>query len=47
MYRKGNILARTISGVVTPAGFADVFLRLLSGNFGVGLALITWTYLRN
>jgi len=26
---------------------ADVFVILFNGNFGVGLALVTQTYLRN
>jgi hypothetical protein len=47
MYRRGNILARTISGMFARAGFGAVFVNLFSSNFVVGLALIIQTYLRN
>jgi hypothetical protein len=47
MYRRGNILATTISGIFGRAGFGAVFVTLFSSNFVVGLALIIQPYLRN
>jgi hypothetical protein len=47
MYRRADILARTISGMFAGAVFSAVFVTPFSSNFVVGLALIIPTYLRN
>jgi hypothetical protein len=47
MYRRGNILARTISGMFAGAGFGAAFVTLFISNFVVDPALIIQTYLRN
>jgi hypothetical protein len=40
MYWKGNILARTISGMVVRAGFGAASVTLFISDFVVGFALI-------
>jgi hypothetical protein len=47
MYRRRNILARTISAFFARAFFWKAFVTRLGNKFAIGVALITWTYLRN
>jgi hypothetical protein len=42
MYRRCNILARTISGMFAQAGFGAVLVTLFSSNFVVGLARLIY-----